>query len=81
MPTEKFTLRQDTTVISRALSAELDGDQQIVVYPAGTRLEDISINEPTIGCPGKQLAFAMWDRTIDAIVRERLWDADKSSQL
>ena len=75
IPTEEFTTRWEVRVANRTRGSEIDraGDH-FITYPAGTKLKDIEINEPTIGCPGDQLARAMWDRVIDAVVGESLWD-------
>lgn len=68
MPTEDFVLRTAVTVADRTRGSEMQpGDHQIH-YPVGTRLGDIVVTEPTIGCPGSQLAYAMWERTIDVAV-------------
>ncbi len=74
-PTTNFVLRADVHVANRleGLERDMQGDH-IVVYPVGTRLGDIKVDEPTIGCPGSQLAYDMWDQAIDVIVAERLWE-------
>lgn len=75
IPTEEFTLRQDWGVQSRVLGSERDLDRSVSVeYPAGTRLSEITIDEPTIGCPGNKLASAMWQRAIGVVVAESLGD-------
>lgn len=74
IPTADFTIKQDVDVVSRVLGSELDRTgEHITIYPVGTRLGDIEVDEPTFGCPGNLLAVAMWQRTIDVVVGERLW--------
>jgi hypothetical protein len=82
MPTEEFTLRQEVRVTSRVLGSERDeaDDTNSTLYPIGTRLAEIEVDEPTIGCPGNQLAFAMWHRAIGAIVGENLWELAAGSR-
>lgn len=78
MPTEEFRLRQEVDVKSRVLGSELrQYGLHETLYPIGTKLKDIEFDEPTIGCPGNQLAYAMWDRTIDVMVGERLWEQER----
>jgi hypothetical protein len=75
MPTANFPLLIDVYVVNRSLGSESDlaGDH-VTVYPAGQRLGDIAVNEPTIGCPGAILAREMWAQGIDAITGEGMWD-------
>lgn len=74
MPTDDFVLRASVHVTNRLAGSERDisGDH-IDLYPIGTRLGDIRVDEPTIGCPGSQLAYDMWDQALDVIVGEGLW--------
>lgn len=83
IPTQDFTLRNDLVVRNRLLGTELGEPDPVASmhYPVGTRLGDIKVDEPTIGCPGNQLAVAMWDRTIDVIVGEQLWQRAAHSRL
>jgi hypothetical protein len=75
IPTEEFTTRQTVTVNSRVRGSERYVDQSVLVeYPTGTRLADIAVDEPTIGCPGNKLAIAMWHRVIDIAVAEGMGD-------
>jgi hypothetical protein len=74
IPTENFTTKTEVHVADRTRGSEMDlHGSHIATYPVGTRLADIAITEPTIGCPGNQLARAMWQRTIDVAVGESLW--------
>lgn len=66
--TEDFVLRTAVTVADRTKGSEMQPGEHQTVYPAGTRLGDIAVTEPTIGCPGSKLAYAMWERTIDVAV-------------
>ncbi len=74
IPTVDFVLRASVHVANRieGPEAEMNGDH-ITLYPAGTRLGAIALNEPTIGCPGSQLAYDMWDQATDVIANEDLW--------
>jgi hypothetical protein len=73
-PTADFLLRASVRVANRLEGSERDSEgDHIAIYPAGTRLGDIRVDEPTIGCPGSQLAYDMWDQAVDAIVGEGLW--------
>lgn len=72
--TEDLLLLTSVTVKDRSRGPEIGPESILTKYPKGTRLGDIKITEPTIGCPGDQLARAMWDRTIDVFVGESLWD-------
>ncbi len=76
-PTENLTLRQAVDVPSRVLDSELSPitSSSVTMYPVGTRLGDIRVDEPTIGCPGNQLAYTMWNRAIDVAAGEGLWQA------
>lgn len=75
IPTEEFTTRFGVRVADRTRGSETDRDgEHWTSYPVGTKLKDIQLNEPTIGCPGDQLARAMWERVIDVTVGENLWD-------
>lgn len=75
-PTLDFILRAQVSVVNRLEGSERDtsGDH-VSVYPAGTRLGDIRVDEPTIGCPGNQMAYEMWGQAVDTIVGMRLWEA------
>lgn len=74
IPTEEFTTRYEVRVADRARGSETDRQgNHWTTYPIGTRLKDIEVTEPIIGCPGDQLARAMWDRTVDVVVGEELW--------
>lgn len=75
-PTEDLTLLQGVYVSDRVNGSELDANDQKTYYPRGTRLGDIDVEsgEPTLGCPGNKLAFAMWDRLVDVALAESLWD-------
>lgn len=77
IPTEDFTTRFEVRVADRTRGSEADraGDHW-ATYPIGTKLKDIAITEPTIGCPGDQLARAMWDRVVDVVVGEELWQRE-----
>lgn len=57
MPTEEFTLRQEVRVVNRVTGSEraVASDSNSILYPRGTRLADIAVDEPIIGCPGDQL--------------------------
>lgn len=74
MPTTDFLTRAQLHIANRLLGSETDfkGDH-ITTYPIGTRLGDIEVHEPTIGCPGNEMAYEMWDQAIDVIVGEDLW--------
>jgi len=74
IPTEELTLRSARPVADRTQGNEfnLSGDH-VVKYPAGTRLIDMPVTEPTIGCPGNLFAEEVWQRAIDVIVSEGLW--------
>lgn len=75
IPTEDFTLRASVHVVNRLEGPEFELEgEHTTLYPIGTRLGDIEITEPTIGCPGNQLAYDMWDQAIDFIVGEQLWE-------
>lgn len=75
IPTEEFTTRFEVRVADRTQGSETDRDgDHWTTYPVGTKLKDIKVAEPTIGCPGDQLARAMWDRIVDVAVGENLWD-------
>lgn len=75
IPTEDLVLRQKVRVLDRVAGSEnIRSDEHRTLYEVGTRLGDIAINEPTFGCPGNKLAFAMWQRTVDAVIGEGLWD-------
>ena len=75
IPTEEFTTRFEVQVADRTRGSETDRDgDHWTLYPVGTKLKDIEVTEPMIGCPGDQLARAMWDRVIDVAVGEALWD-------
>lgn len=76
MPTEDFTLLANVSVPSRTQGSERDrqGDH-IRSYPIGTRLGDIEVDEPTLGCPGNQFASSLWHRSVDIAAQENLWDA------
>lgn len=52
MPTEEFPLRFEIDVADRTRGSEVDrnGDHW-TTYPVGTKLKDIAVTEPTIGCP------------------------------
>jgi hypothetical protein len=73
-PTRDFTLQRPVTVANRLRGPEFEGGDHTITYPAGTRLGNIMVNEPTIGCPGKRMAYDMWDQALDVIVGEKLWD-------
>jgi hypothetical protein len=63
------------TVADRTRGSETDHDgDHWATYPVGTKLKDIEVNEPLIGCPGDRLARAMWDRVVDVVVGEELWN-------
>lgn len=77
IPTEEFTIRQKVSVIDRTRGSETESSgTHVTTYPIGTRLKDIRVDEPSIGCPGDQLARAMWSRVIDVVVSEGLWEQD-----
>lgn len=77
IPTEEFTIRQNVLVVDRTLGSETDRTgAHVTTYPTGTKLKDIRVDEPSIGCPGDQLARAMWSRIIDVAVGEKLWEQD-----
>ena len=79
IPTEEFTTRWEVRVPNRTQGSETDLDGgHVTTYPPGTKLRDIAVHEPTIGCPGDQLARAMWNRVIDVAVAENLWDSSGS---
>ena len=74
IPTEDFTTRFEIRVADRTRGSEIQQKaDHVTVYPVGTRLKDIKVDEPVIGCPGDQLARANWNRTIDVVVGEGLW--------
>jgi hypothetical protein len=72
--TTDFVLRTRVRVNNRLEGSEreIEGDH-ITVYPIGTRLGDIAVHEPTIGCPGSQLAYDMWEQATDVMVNEGFW--------
>ena len=74
IPTRAFVLRANVGVADRIAGSEADfsGDH-ITVWPIGTRIGDIEVTEPTVGCPGSQMAYDMWDQAVDVIVGEGLW--------
>jgi hypothetical protein len=75
IPTEEFTIHREVTVADRTRGSETDHDgDHWATYPVGTKLKDIEVNEPLIGCPGDRLARAMWDRVVDVVVGEELWN-------
>jgi hypothetical protein len=76
MPTADFVTRTEVRVANRLLGSEADLlGEHITSYPIGTRLGDIKVDEPTIGCPGSQMAYEMWAQTVDVIVGEGFWTA------
>lgn len=79
-PTEDFTLRANVRVANRLAGSERDqSGEHITMYPIGTRLGDIVLDEPTIGCPGSLFAYDMWEQAIDVIVGEGFWEEPKTS--
>lgn len=76
-PTEEFTLLWPVDVPNRvqgSVRERITGDH-VTRYPIGTKLIDIAVDEPTLGCPGNQLAAAMWQRVIDVAIAEELWSS------
>lgn len=79
IPTQDFRLRAPVTVTSRVESSERNTDTSLrASYPIGTRLGDIAVDEPTIGCPGNRLAHAVWQRTVKVVVNQSLWELSPS---
>ncbi len=77
IPTEEFTTRFEVSVADRTRDSETDRDgSHWSTYPVGTKLKHIAVTEPIIGCPGDHLARAMWDRVVDAVVGEELWEEE-----
>jgi hypothetical protein len=75
MPTKDFVTRTGIVVVNRLLgpAADTTGDHA-TPYPAGTRLGDIPDDgEPTIGCQGREMAYAMWNHSLRLIARDELW--------
>jgi len=75
-PTATFDLelRMPVDVLDRIHGSELEpNDAHTTIYPIGTRLGDIAVTEPTIGCPGNLLAHAVWQQAIDVVVGEGMW--------
>lgn len=73
--TEDFRLRANVRVANRLLGPEFEDGEHQITYPIGTRLGDIQVSEPTIGCPGSQMAYTLWDRAIEVATAEELWVA------
>jgi hypothetical protein len=78
MPTEDFALRVAVRVADRTRGHETEPGDHQRVYPAGTRLGDIEVTEPTIKCPGFRLAYAMWNTAVMVAAEENLW-ADETA--
>lgn len=74
-PTLDFTLQSPVEVMSRSHPGNARN------YVAGTRLGDIETDEFTLGCPGSQLAYRMYQRTLTAIASERLWELDSTAKV
>lgn len=76
--TKDFCIKEEVEVVSRVHGSEVvsnDGSRrEVILYPAGTRLGDIAIDEPVIGCPGNRLAHAMWQRIVRIAVEQCLWE-------
>lgn len=74
LPTSDFRLQTGVHVVSRVASSEQDrSGKNGTFYPAGTRLGDIKTDEPTIGCPGKIVAYALYGAAVSIIIQEQLW--------
>lgn len=74
-PTEDFTIRASVKVADRLRGSEVEDGDHITTYPIGTRLGDIVVTEPTVGCPGSQMAYQLWDRSIEIATAENLWQS------
>lgn len=73
-PTSEFSLLTNVNVADRSAGPEFvyEGEHR-ATYPTGTRLGEISVNEPTLGCPGSVLAYEMWHQTIEVANATDLW--------
>jgi len=75
LSTEDFILRASVRVPDRTQASTFSprlGDAA-TIYPIGTRLGDIAVTEPTIGCPGNQMAYYMWQQAAEVASAENLW--------
>jgi hypothetical protein len=73
-PTTDLILRTAVLVADRTKGSEddLNGGHQ-VLYPAGTRLGDIEVTEPTIRCPGSQMTYDLYKHALTTIVDLAMW--------